>query len=410
MAKATKVLLIEDNVDLLDIIHQFLDAYGFNVVSAKDGAQGLELFASEHPDIILSDVLLPRVNGFQVCEKVKHGDNPVPVVLMSALYKTYNLQQEAKTKYGADEYLIKPLNLIEVAKLLCRLLGIDRPEHVEEEEAEEPVAAPAKKVVPGSAALHLLDDEPEGESDALAIAPSLPAPPSRGELAEHPVENLLGHLFRESLTAKLKVTVGDAVRTAYLKAGVPVYVNSNVSEENFTQLLVDDGKLTAEQLERIANLAAERGATVGKMLVENGFIDQSDLSSYLLREVDHRLMSLLNVRAGLYQIQDDDSWLAKIKRPELDVFEIVYRSVMRNLDETTLKTRYDEKSDAVVGKHQKNLPLAGQIAWLENHLEAFMFIDGESTTAEIIANSEQSEFVVFQLLYTLELFDMIRFR
>ncbi|MDP8221970.1 MAG: response regulator [Candidatus Lernaella stagnicola] len=406
MTTPTKILLVEDNQDLLDIIHHFLDAYGFSVIPAKNGQEALELFEREMPNIVLSDVLLPKVNGFQVCEKIKKSGRNVPVVLMSALYKTYNLQQEAKTKYGADEYLIKPLNLVEVARLLCRLLGIERPEHVDSETDTED--GNAKAAGSGSAALHLVDDS--SEEEPASEASETEALPDTGTIEQTPIVELFGNLFCRGVTAKFKVTADGALRTAYFKNGIPVFVNSNLPEENFTQLVIDDGRVTADQLQRLQTMAKDRGVTVGKLLVENGYIDPADLAEYLLREVDVRLAAMLNLRDGAYSVEADDSWIEKIKRPELDIFDQVYQAVQRNFDEAALKTRYDGAEDRVVAKNEANLPLAGQIDWQGSHLEAFIQIDGEHTICEIIDESGQSELVVMQLLYTLQLFDMIRLR
>lgn len=396
MAAATKVLLVEDNLDLLDIIHQFLDAYGFTVFPAKDGQEALDLFEAETPDIVLSDVLLPRINGFQVCERVKKSARPVPVVLMSALYKTHNLQQEAKTKYGADEYLIKPLNLVDVSKLLCRLLGIERPVHAEPVEPEPTPAPGAEEVVGG--AVELI---PTGQWADL---------PEAGELADAPPEQLVGYAFRIRATGKLKTTAGGAVRTLYVKNGMPVYATSNVAKEQFSEMLVEDGRVTREQLDDATQAAKELKTTIGKLLVERDLLDNEELTVYLLREVNRRLQAVLDLREGPYVFEADDSWLAKINRPETEVFDLVYQAVTRHTEEAFLRARFADVCNRVVAKNETNLALAGRIQWLENHLEAFAFIDGELTIDGIIAESGQSDFVVFQLLYTLELFDVIRFR
>ena len=66
------VLVIEDNQDNRDIILEFLSAYGFDVLSAVDGQEGLDTFKTKKPDLVLSDVLLPKINGFGVCQSIKN--------------------------------------------------------------------------------------------------------------------------------------------------------------------------------------------------------------------------------------------------------------------------------------------------------------------------------------------------
>ncbi|NLH50074.1 MAG: response regulator [Myxococcales bacterium] len=428
MSTNIKLLLIEDNQDLREIIEEFLEAYGFIVLPAKDGQEGLDLFERAVPNIVLADVLLPKVNGFQICEKIKKGPRPVPVVLMSALYKTYSMQTEAKTKYGADEYLIKPLNLMNLARLLCRLLGIEKPVRIKEAEpAGEPAPESAAVAADESAAnpeavdpatrtgsLYVLPDAEEeiaiSDEEETELDLDRPTFPEAGDLVDWPSPVLIGEIFRRKLTGKLNVTNGSAVRTLYLREGVPVYANSNVAGESFTQLLVADGKVTAEQLGRTERLARERGSTVGKLLVENALIDQADLAAYLLREVDCRAEAVLRLAAGKYSFAEDDSWLEKIKRPEINIFDLTYQVVAKQNSEADLAERYDGRVNQVVFKNEENLLLAGRIQWREEHLDAFILIDGKRTVAEVAAESGQSLPVIHQLLYVLELFDMIRFR
>lgn len=420
-----KILLIEDNLDLREIIAEFLTAYGFILVLGRDGQEGLDKFEREAPDIVLSDVLLPRINGFQVCDRIKKGPRPVPVVLMSALYKTYNLQQEAKSKYGADEYLIKPLNLVSVAKLLCRLLKIDRPIRspeslMRDNGAVAPVngraAADEENPVDDSAgreALYALDEEEaeidieldiEEASDEAADTSF----PTEGHFAERPVEWLFGEILKSGRTGKLTVVSEKSTRTVYIKNGMPLYVTSNLAGETFTFLLRNDGKITEEQLRRAQRLAQESGRTIGTVLVDNGFIDQSELAAYLLREVEVRLQAILVLRDGEYKYGDDESWLDKINRPELNLFDMIYQAVIRGDDTERLAVRYRDLVDAEIAKVEKNLSLAGKIRWSEEHLEAFMLVDGEHSIQRLIAESKLTAGRIHQLVYTLEVLNMVR--
>jgi len=420
-----KILLIEDNLDLREIIAEFLTAYGFILVLARDGQEGLDQYAREQPDAVLSDVLLPRINGFQVCDRIKKGDRPVPVVLMSALYKTYNLQQEAKSKYGADEYLIKPLNLVSVAKLLCRLLKIDRPTRSPESLMHDNGAVPAAgKATPtvtadqaaesgNRAALYSIEDEEteieiELEDEEGPKAAAGDGFPVEGQFATQPVEWLFSEIFKGARSGKITVVNDKITRTVYVKNGLPVYVTSNLASETFTRLLQDDGKITEEQLRRAQRLAQESGRTIGKVLVDNGFIDQSDLATYLLREVECRLQAVLALQNGEYRYGDDNTWLEKINRPELNLFDIIYQAVISRDQADHLADRYRGREDAAIAKVEQNLSLAGKIRWSEEHLEAFMLVDGAHSIRQLIVETKQPAARIHQLVYTLEILNMIR--
>mgnify|MGYP001428344899 CR=1 FL=1 len=109
-----KILVVEDDPVNATIVGDFLSANGYAVAVAKNGAQGIEMCASESPDMMLVDVMLPRRNGFEVCFEVKrtpHGRD-MPLVLMSAVCR----DDENVTKYSreglhVDAYLDKPFSL-----------------------------------------------------------------------------------------------------------------------------------------------------------------------------------------------------------------------------------------------------------------------------------------------------------
>ncbi len=395
MAKRPSVLVVEDNKDVREIVHEFLAAYGFDVATAKDGQEGLDQFTAGKPDIVLADVLLPKVNGFQICQRIKTGPTPVPVVLMSALYKTYALQQEARTKYGADDYLIKPLNLMDLARRLCGLLGIERPAPVGSEELVVESAAVEVKTPP----------------TPTPVRPTMVAEKidDRGDLVALPPERLIGWVVRQGRTGRLQVVSGGQTRVVYVKAGMPIYVQSAVPEEQYAQMLLADGKITRAQLADAEIKAKQTKSMPGKCLVESGAISQADLAAYLVKEVDMRLVAILELNQGTYEFVDDESFLQKIRRPEIEVLTLVYRTICRRVSEQRLKGRFERRADMVVEKVEAQLPLAGRIDWEPRHLDVFILIDGERTVGAILAEAHTDLLTVWQLLYTLEVFEIVRF-
>ncbi len=105
MRSAGKVLVVDDVAANVELLKTLLAREGYSVVTASDGEQALEMVASEHPDLVLMDVLMPKLNGYDVCERIKH--NPAtrltPVVLITALH-----ERERKIEginAGADDFL-----------------------------------------------------------------------------------------------------------------------------------------------------------------------------------------------------------------------------------------------------------------------------------------------------------------
>jgi CheY-like chemotaxis protein len=393
MANRTTVLVIEDNKDVREIVHEFLAAYGFTVSVAKDGQEGWDRFVADKPDLVLADVLLPKLNGFQVCQRIKTGPRSVPVILMSALYKTYALQQEARTKYGADDYLIKPLNLMDLARRICNLLGIERPVPLDQRPAAATTTPP---------------------ETASSDAQRPPAPVEEkigdsGELTELPPERLIGWLVRQGRTGRLQVTAQGVTRTVYAKAGMPIYVNSTTPAEQYTQMLLAAGKITPAQLADAEVKAKQTKSMPGKFLVENGAISQATLAAYLVEEVVSRLNAILELDDGRYEFVVDEAFLQKIRRPEIEAPNLVYRAICRRVSEPRLRSRFERRLERVVEKNEAQLPLSGRIDWEPQHLDVFILIDGKRTVGRIMDEAHTEPLTVWQLLYTLEVFDIVRF-
>lgn len=107
-----KVLVIDDDTDLLDVITYALRREGYDVLGAADGLQALDRVRSDQPDFIILDVRLPRLNGFEVCRRIRHISE-VPIIMLSA--RTDEPDVLRGLQLGADDYMVKPFSLKQLA-------------------------------------------------------------------------------------------------------------------------------------------------------------------------------------------------------------------------------------------------------------------------------------------------------
>jgi putative nucleotidyltransferase with HDIG domain len=116
------VLLVEDNTDLRNYISKMLKHFGHGVLTAEDGLDGWHRARNELPDIIVSDVMMPRMDGFELVSKVKSEENTkhIPVILITAKHELDAKIEGLKT--GADDYLSKPVNIRELDARIKNLL------------------------------------------------------------------------------------------------------------------------------------------------------------------------------------------------------------------------------------------------------------------------------------------------
>lgn len=123
MATPGKILLIEDDREISQTLQNVLRAAGYEVVAAPNGQQGQPLITSEKPDLIITDMMMPRMGGFPVLEHLKTLDNPPKVIMITAneggRHKAY------AEMLGAADYLRKPFAMDVLLESVARVLGSD---------------------------------------------------------------------------------------------------------------------------------------------------------------------------------------------------------------------------------------------------------------------------------------------
>ena len=116
-----RILVIEDNRDILANVLDYLQLKGLSVDSAQDGLSGLHLASTGHYDLIVLDIMLPGIDGFQVCKRLREdGHNEVPILMLTARDALDDRLQGLKA--GADDYLIKPFALSELVARIEAIL------------------------------------------------------------------------------------------------------------------------------------------------------------------------------------------------------------------------------------------------------------------------------------------------
>ena len=115
-----RILLVEDEESLRDLIRFNLELEGYEVVAAGDGRRALAYSREQHFDLMLLDVMLPDVDGFQVCEQIRLSNFEVPIVFLTA--KDTAADRIAGLRKGADDYITKPFNLEELLLRVNRLI------------------------------------------------------------------------------------------------------------------------------------------------------------------------------------------------------------------------------------------------------------------------------------------------
>ena len=120
-----RVLVIEDNEVNLELVRYLLLAYGHQVLTARDGVEGLEVLARERPDVVLCDIEMPRMDGFDLARNVRADTRlaDLPIVMITS--RIAQKHRDYAAQLGVDHYLGKPYSEEELLSLVARYAGAD---------------------------------------------------------------------------------------------------------------------------------------------------------------------------------------------------------------------------------------------------------------------------------------------
>ena len=121
MSNKTKILLVEDEATLAVIIRDTLKSQDFEVLTADNGEQGLQMFFREHPDVVVADVMMPNMDGFEMVRRIRNKDVTTPVLFLTALSETEDVVRGFEA--GANDYLRKPFGMLELIVRIKALAG-----------------------------------------------------------------------------------------------------------------------------------------------------------------------------------------------------------------------------------------------------------------------------------------------
>ncbi len=131
---AKRILLVDDEPLIIKGLKYTLEQEGYDTISAMDGEEALNIFFSNSIDLILLDVMLPKLDGIQVCQRIRESSN-VPIIMLTA--KGEDMDKILGLEYGADDYMTKPFNILEVKARIKNILR----------RAGQPAAGEDKKII-----------------------------------------------------------------------------------------------------------------------------------------------------------------------------------------------------------------------------------------------------------------------
>lgn len=115
-----KILLVEDDKELNQVVSDFLSSNGYEITRCFNGVEALKLFGGSEFDLILSDVMMPLMDGFQLAERIRKQNNQIPIVFMTA--RDDKFSKQLGYKLGIDDYVTKPFDIDELGMKIGAIL------------------------------------------------------------------------------------------------------------------------------------------------------------------------------------------------------------------------------------------------------------------------------------------------
>lgn len=126
MSNDKSILVVDDEAFIRVLLAQTLEELedlGVEILLAEDGQEGLDLALAERPNLVFLDVMMPKLSGYEVCQRIKETDDRIYVILLTA--KGQAVDKETGSEAGADEYVTKPFDPDYILDKAAEILGVD---------------------------------------------------------------------------------------------------------------------------------------------------------------------------------------------------------------------------------------------------------------------------------------------
>jgi two-component system, OmpR family, alkaline phosphatase synthesis response regulator PhoP len=123
-AKTPVILVVDDNRENLELLEAYLEDIDCKTISAYDGPEALEIIKKDNPDLILLDIMMPKMSGFEVCRRVKNDPSTahIPIIMVTALNEFGDMQRAVDC--GTDDFVSKPVNKLEMLTRVKTMLKL----------------------------------------------------------------------------------------------------------------------------------------------------------------------------------------------------------------------------------------------------------------------------------------------
>ncbi len=269
------------------------------ILQAGDGEEGLALAAEHHPDLVVTDLLMPRMDGFKFCEALRSSDHGrgVGLVVVSGVYRDPRIGRRVRDEWNGVFYT-KPYQIKELVGTVEKLLATRL-------------------------------DPPNGRAATADPAPAAEAPAQNGDFVITPLPRLLLDLHEQRATGLLQLRRGRVEKRIDLVVGHPVAVTSNQRPETLGHFLVAKRLITEAQHQATLERARDEQEKFGEALIELGLITPGELVRQLTSQARFKITTALRWDDGAWSFRPNRDLLDRAKGNVLDPVAVVFLGLRR---------------------------------------------------------------------------------
>ncbi|HHN66260.1 MAG TPA: response regulator [Nitrospirae bacterium] len=421
MKEKRAVLVIDDSPTVRRLAEIVLSQAGYEVYTAEDGDEGLEMAKRVHPSIILVDFLMPRMNGYKLCKIIRSDPElkDIPLILITA--KGEDVGQTFEEKFGVLHYFQKPFEPDDLVAKIAEVIGTEQDR--EEEVVHPGISAEAHgenlvemmeklfkyyfehelKVLVKNIMHEVLKETEVVRSGGLIFS---------GELKNLSIADILQFISMSALSGRLSVISSNLNAEIYLEKGNIVFATvSKPGYRNFlTDRLIEAGKIKFEEIRGCLADAKKQNLPIGRVLVQKGYVTEDELMVFLRQLTEDAIFHTLAVNGGHFYLEDSPI--------PLNISDIKFRipintiilDGLRKLDESRVAAVMFKSNDMVPVRLITNVEVLEDISLDEKELKVFSLMDGQNTLGDIINKSRLDELEVKRICYTLQKIGLMKIK
>jgi CheY-like chemotaxis protein/tetratricopeptide (TPR) repeat protein len=339
-----RILVVDDEETVRALVKDYLETQGLRVYGAADGDQGIKQLEESKPHLVVIDFLLPRKNGFAVADAVRTrpGGAKIPIIMMSGVFKNPKTAVEAREKYQVIDFLSKPLDMEQLARLVRKALdGVDPGPDLPEPKAEKPQPAkraPSDRPAPrglsyGSTSAPEVDADPVEDVVRDGVYQGRPFKPlaEEGTIDEFPPALLLSVIRYDRGTGMLDMTDQGTHRRIYITQGQPTFMQSNAEGENVGALLLRRGRVTEPDFVRCQKYMKEKGRTLQQSMLELRLVSEADLATAYKLLAGQLLPLALGMSSGTYRWRETDAFIGRVPEGKFEPVAVLFDGIKRHV-------------------------------------------------------------------------------